>query len=411
MSGRFAIIPAWALDDNLSPTTLMVLLTLSTYADDNGWCFPKVKTLAGRMECSDRTIQRSLTDLEKRGYLERHEQELEDGRQTSNLYRIVYDRPKAQAAETAENKTDPRGGDTDVTPTEICQGGGDTLHVTPRRIQSNNTHTSALASEDDPGGEGEQALTAHPTVQAYLTGLPSDLHLERELDEWQLNNRAQDLSWHEPAAAFCRWLGMRAKKGDYAKRPRDPKPTETVEALEPWCSKLTQPDERELIQEWARLVVAAVGAKAWNDHGAVAMHELRPREGGKLLVMSWRDGRERTRATDALKAAPMACARAVGLAGVSFEYFNELPEAHRVRSILGPLESKGTANERGNDRDGCSEHGTNDTSTGSGTDSGTGSGTGSGDGSPRTGDGGGGRVADPSKGGKQGDDDTYRKSA
>jgi len=91
-SGRFAIIPARAVDDpRLSRSSLAVLVTLGTYSDKAGWCWPSVSTLAVRLGVSERQVKRSLRELEKLGYLETKRQFDSRGLEISARRQILFD--------------------------------------------------------------------------------------------------------------------------------------------------------------------------------------------------------------------------------------------------------------------------------------------------------------------------------
>jgi DNA-binding transcriptional MocR family regulator len=68
-----------------SPLAKLVLIALSEFANDKGFCWPSVRTLAIRCEVSERTIQRELRKLEANGQLKT---KISTGR-TSNRYTIT----------------------------------------------------------------------------------------------------------------------------------------------------------------------------------------------------------------------------------------------------------------------------------------------------------------------------------
>jgi hypothetical protein len=64
----------WARDQKTgTPATKAVLLTLATYADERGFCFPSQERLAIDTELTDRTVRTALARLELLGLIERHE--------------------------------------------------------------------------------------------------------------------------------------------------------------------------------------------------------------------------------------------------------------------------------------------------------------------------------------------------
>ena len=91
-SGRFAFVPARAVDDRrLSRSSLAILVTLGTYSDKAGWCWPSVSTLALRLGVSERQVKRSVRELEKLGYLETQRQFDSRGLEISARSRILFD--------------------------------------------------------------------------------------------------------------------------------------------------------------------------------------------------------------------------------------------------------------------------------------------------------------------------------
>jgi hypothetical protein len=50
---------------------LQVLNVLASYADASGVCHPKIKTIVHETRSSERSIRRTLSALEKRGFLQR----------------------------------------------------------------------------------------------------------------------------------------------------------------------------------------------------------------------------------------------------------------------------------------------------------------------------------------------------
>ena len=70
-SGRFSIIPARAIDDpRLGKAALLVLCTLGTYSDRDGWSWPSISTMASRLRVTRRHISNGLRQLGQLGYIE-----------------------------------------------------------------------------------------------------------------------------------------------------------------------------------------------------------------------------------------------------------------------------------------------------------------------------------------------------
>lgn len=83
---RFTQLPDTLLDV-LTPREHQVIHLLLSYRwTDDGAIYPSVPTMARRLGCSDRTIQRTIRQLEQRGYIVVVEQHRSDRSQQSNLY-------------------------------------------------------------------------------------------------------------------------------------------------------------------------------------------------------------------------------------------------------------------------------------------------------------------------------------
>jgi hypothetical protein len=91
-SGRFAMVPARAVDDSrLGRSAFFVLGVLATYGDRDGWCWPSLATLAKRIGVSRQAVSRQLTGLERLGYVETKHRTHASGGTASNVYRIIHD--------------------------------------------------------------------------------------------------------------------------------------------------------------------------------------------------------------------------------------------------------------------------------------------------------------------------------
>jgi hypothetical protein len=76
-----------ALLSELTPREHQLVHALLSYRwTDDSAIYPSVRTLATRLRCTDRTIQRTLRQLEERGYLIIQARYRDDQGQTSNLY-------------------------------------------------------------------------------------------------------------------------------------------------------------------------------------------------------------------------------------------------------------------------------------------------------------------------------------
>ncbi|WP_419583482.1 helix-turn-helix domain-containing protein [Stutzerimonas stutzeri] len=53
----------WAWEQQLPPVPKLTLLALADNADDHGYCWPKMRTIAAKCCTSERTIQRTIKSL------------------------------------------------------------------------------------------------------------------------------------------------------------------------------------------------------------------------------------------------------------------------------------------------------------------------------------------------------------
>lgn len=90
--GGWAVLPSWiACDPSLSPEARVVLLVLSSHADDRTHPFPSIARLARLVGRSDRTILRVIAELERRGLVQRQHR-FRNGEQVSSAYVMRFDR-------------------------------------------------------------------------------------------------------------------------------------------------------------------------------------------------------------------------------------------------------------------------------------------------------------------------------
>lgn len=109
--GGWAVLPSWiACDPTLSPEARVVLLVLSSHADERTHPFPSIARLARLVGRSERTILRMLAELEARGLIQRLHR-FRNGEQVSSAYALRFDRWGRGGVSRVTQR-----GDTDVTP-------------------------------------------------------------------------------------------------------------------------------------------------------------------------------------------------------------------------------------------------------------------------------------------------------
>jgi hypothetical protein len=88
MESTFARTPSFVI--SLPPRAVQVYGALADYAsyDDKRTCWPSVETLAAKLRCSGRTVQRALRQLVAAGAVLMETRRRRNGSQTTNLYRL-----------------------------------------------------------------------------------------------------------------------------------------------------------------------------------------------------------------------------------------------------------------------------------------------------------------------------------
>jgi biotin operon repressor len=80
---------AWAIKRPIKPTPKVVLIALADLADEDNTAFPSKRYLSELLGLSKRSVQRTVAELERDGYLVRLESNRPDGSQSSNVYELL----------------------------------------------------------------------------------------------------------------------------------------------------------------------------------------------------------------------------------------------------------------------------------------------------------------------------------
>lgn len=133
--GPFSIVPEWVLNKPLSPTSLRLYCVLARFADwDTGIAFPSRDTLAQRMSCSCKTIDRAISELVAMGCIIK----ISRGRYQSALYKVLQVNP--EGTDLSELETDLSGEWTDLSEREDKN---DTITITneqePKELEPLNS--------------------------------------------------------------------------------------------------------------------------------------------------------------------------------------------------------------------------------------------------------------------------------
>jgi DNA-binding transcriptional regulator YhcF (GntR family) len=103
---KFAILPEWVIELNVSHTAFRLYAVLARYADNiTHQAFPSLETLAERLQCSEKTVRRAIDDLVEHGAITKHNR----GRYNSNLYTIMTTRPEGTKMSQEETEMSLEG--------------------------------------------------------------------------------------------------------------------------------------------------------------------------------------------------------------------------------------------------------------------------------------------------------------
>lgn len=106
--GPFSIVPEWVLDRGLSPTALKLYIVMARFADwHTGMAFPSRETLAERMGCSLKTVDRAVLEVVAADCVKK----ISRGRYASALYQVFQVDPRATDLSTEETDLSSEGTD------------------------------------------------------------------------------------------------------------------------------------------------------------------------------------------------------------------------------------------------------------------------------------------------------------
>ncbi len=160
MSRQFVIIPARAFfNAELSPMDIQVLGALGYHADENGLCWPSVRTIAALIGCGRSSVSRSIQNLEDRQIIEVNRNN--SGYQ--NQYRIIMDR-------------DETGGVVHREPTEegVSHQRDRVSHTSMGHNETNNNSTHYV-----------RTIKARATARDELSTVLDDEHVQAVIDHRQ----------------------------------------------------------------------------------------------------------------------------------------------------------------------------------------------------------------------------------
>jgi DNA-binding transcriptional regulator YhcF (GntR family) len=103
---KFAIMPEWVIELDISHTAFRLYAVLARYADNvTHQAFPSLDTLAERLSCSEKTVRRAIDDLVEHGAITKHNR----GRYNSNLYTVMISPPEGTNMSSEGTKMSEEG--------------------------------------------------------------------------------------------------------------------------------------------------------------------------------------------------------------------------------------------------------------------------------------------------------------
>ena len=162
----------WAFEQPINATEKVVLLALADHANEHGVCWPSVSILMKRANVGERTVQRAIQSLEGAGYLTRERRARDNGSDTSNLYRLIFDRTPTETYGNVQKRTDTYGNV--LTPTETY--GNVRKHTDTLGGANLTPHTDTHSIPMPMGSEGNKIGGVIQTGGDTQTGGEGGLH-------------------------------------------------------------------------------------------------------------------------------------------------------------------------------------------------------------------------------------------
>lgn len=177
----------WSDETLESRTALLVLLALADYANDEGFAWPKIETIAKKSRTSQRAVQEVLTGLKEAGKLVI---DFGKGPKGTNLYRVIVEGCKCRTPQIAGELF--QNGSRIVTPLPAPDPSG----TVSARQKSSRKRTESVSSDSD-SGKAEIIYQLYPRKVAKPRALDSiQKSIEKEgFEKIESATRRFALSW------------------------------------------------------------------------------------------------------------------------------------------------------------------------------------------------------------------------
>lgn len=166
-------------DDRLTPIEKIVFCLLCRFVNlGNRDCFPSVKKIAEKANCSEFSVQKALKKLVDLGLIERQERFI-NGRQTTSLYKIIGFR-----ASCYEHNRESEGGSTRLTPPPTTLTDGGQSDVPPYNdIQNNDIYYSTREANLPNSTEPEKSKELEPETEPKKNQCSDNSENQKNVDK------------------------------------------------------------------------------------------------------------------------------------------------------------------------------------------------------------------------------------
>ena len=195
---RFAIIDEWVLDLDISDRAIRLYAVLNRYADkDTNKAFPSRQTLADRLRCSPKSVDRALDELIQFGLLKKQQRH-----NSSLIFTLVT--PVSRGVDSGD-----QGGWTPVTRGVVT---GDDLTRTTEREPKNDNHLTKPTNADEYEPSKE-------LLEKLAIDFPG-VRLDSQLEKFRDHHMAAGSTFKIWDRAFRKWVRQASEWSPEARAAR-----------------------------------------------------------------------------------------------------------------------------------------------------------------------------------------------
>jgi len=212
--GPFSLVPEWVIQRDLSPTALKLYVVLARFADwSTGEAFPARETLAERMGCSPKTVDRAVKELEEAECI----RSWQISRYASKRYQVFQVDPRSQFEPFEQTDLTPDGTDMTGEGTNMSGREDTDVHLTrtnEREPKNDNHLTKKPQPKTADDYEPSDAIKAD--FEERYPGLRLDIELEKFRDHHMAKGSRFD-NWDR---AMRKWLRQASEWSKEARAAR-----------------------------------------------------------------------------------------------------------------------------------------------------------------------------------------------